>query len=344
MPEATLEATADHGDITGDTVTGSYDAGPRRPRRRREARDLVRRGRAAAGGRGRREVRGVLERPAERRTEGGARAPRAASEAENAVAGTGPRSNPLRDPRDRRLPAYRGPVRPGHLRRHRRPVPQEADARRLRPRQPRPAAAGLLPGRVRPPGLGGRGLRPGGARRGQASTPAPSSARRSGSSSPRACASSRATSTTTTAFEQLRSTVDELDAARGTGGNFAFYLSVPPKFFPKVVQQLKKHGLARRAGGLLAARGHREAVRPRPGERRGAQRGRARGLRPGPGLPHRPLPGQGDRPEHPGAALRQPDVRADLEPVLRRPRADHDGRGHRHRRPGRLLRRHRRRP
>ena len=38
------------------------------------------------------------------------------------------------------------------------------------------------------------------------------------------------------------------------------------------------------------------------------------------------------------------DVRADLELQLRRPRADHHGRGHRHRRPGRLLRRHRRRP
>ncbi|MDX2592245.1 MULTISPECIES: glucose-6-phosphate dehydrogenase [Streptomyces] len=47
-----------------------------------------------------------------------------------------------------------------------------------------------------------------------------------------------------TAFKQLKDAVDELDASRGTGGNFAFYLSVPPKFFPKVVQQLKKHGLA----------------------------------------------------------------------------------------------------
>ncbi|WP_406433361.1 glucose-6-phosphate dehydrogenase [Streptomyces sp. NBC_01589] len=46
------------------------------------------------------------------------------------------------------------------------------------------------------------------------------------------------------AFGRLRETVDELDAARGTSGNFAFYLSVPPKFFPKVVQQLKKHGLS----------------------------------------------------------------------------------------------------
>ncbi|MFJ2609110.1 glucose-6-phosphate dehydrogenase [Streptomyces sp. NPDC091279] len=46
------------------------------------------------------------------------------------------------------------------------------------------------------------------------------------------------------AFNLLRTTVDELDAARGTSGNYAFYLSVPPKFFPKVVQQLKRHGLA----------------------------------------------------------------------------------------------------
>ncbi|MFF0746161.1 glucose-6-phosphate dehydrogenase [Streptomyces sp. NPDC004111] len=46
------------------------------------------------------------------------------------------------------------------------------------------------------------------------------------------------------AFETLKSTIQELDEQQGTGGNFAFYLSVPPKFFPKVVQQLKKHGLA----------------------------------------------------------------------------------------------------
>ncbi|MFJ3790778.1 glucose-6-phosphate dehydrogenase [Kitasatospora sp. NPDC090091] len=46
------------------------------------------------------------------------------------------------------------------------------------------------------------------------------------------------------AFDKLRETIEELDKAQGTGGNFAFYLSVPPKFFPTVVQQLKKHGLA----------------------------------------------------------------------------------------------------
>jgi glucose-6-phosphate 1-dehydrogenase len=46
------------------------------------------------------------------------------------------------------------------------------------------------------------------------------------------------------AFDLLRKTIDDLDRTRGTGGNHAFYLSVPPKFFPDVVGQLKEHGLA----------------------------------------------------------------------------------------------------
>jgi glucose-6-phosphate 1-dehydrogenase len=46
------------------------------------------------------------------------------------------------------------------------------------------------------------------------------------------------------AFERLRETVDDLDRERGTGGNHAFYLSIPPKFFSDVVGQLKEHGLA----------------------------------------------------------------------------------------------------
>jgi glucose-6-phosphate 1-dehydrogenase len=46
------------------------------------------------------------------------------------------------------------------------------------------------------------------------------------------------------AFDRLAETVAELDVARGTGGNYAFYLSVPPKAFQQVVQQLKRSGLA----------------------------------------------------------------------------------------------------
>ncbi|MFI6081834.1 glucose-6-phosphate dehydrogenase [Streptomyces sp. NPDC051217] len=55
------------------------------------------------------------------------------------------------------------------------------------------------------------------------------------------------------AFENLKSTIEDLDKVQGTGGNFAFYLSVPPKFFPKVVKQLKKHGLADQKDGWRRA-------------------------------------------------------------------------------------------
>jgi glucose-6-phosphate 1-dehydrogenase len=46
------------------------------------------------------------------------------------------------------------------------------------------------------------------------------------------------------AFDRLAQTVAQLDEDRGTGGNYAFYLSVPPKFFPDVVAQLKRSGLS----------------------------------------------------------------------------------------------------
>jgi glucose-6-phosphate 1-dehydrogenase len=46
------------------------------------------------------------------------------------------------------------------------------------------------------------------------------------------------------AFDKLAETVRELDRERGTGGNYAFYLSIPPRSFPTVVQQLKRSGLA----------------------------------------------------------------------------------------------------
>ena len=46
------------------------------------------------------------------------------------------------------------------------------------------------------------------------------------------------------AFDKLAGTVRQLDHERGTGGNYAFYLSIPPKFFPVVVEQLKRSGLS----------------------------------------------------------------------------------------------------
>ncbi|GAB2831905.1 glucose-6-phosphate dehydrogenase [Actinoallomurus bryophytorum] len=47
------------------------------------------------------------------------------------------------------------------------------------------------------------------------------------------------------AFELLATTVRELDEKRGTGGNYAFYLSIPPKFFQDVVKQLQRSGLSK---------------------------------------------------------------------------------------------------
>ncbi|GAB3466163.1 glucose-6-phosphate dehydrogenase [Streptomonospora sediminis] len=46
------------------------------------------------------------------------------------------------------------------------------------------------------------------------------------------------------AFDELARCVRQLDAERGTGGNYAFYLSLPPKLFPTVVKQLKRSNLA----------------------------------------------------------------------------------------------------
>ncbi len=51
------------------------------------------------------------------------------------------------------------------------------------------------------------------------------------------------------AFDELARTVRSLDADRGTGGNYAFYLSLPPALFPSVVKQLKRSDLASSADG-----------------------------------------------------------------------------------------------
>ncbi|MBM6698809.1 glucose-6-phosphate dehydrogenase [Bifidobacterium pullorum subsp. saeculare] len=51
------------------------------------------------------------------------------------------------------------------------------------------------------------------------------------------------------AFARLSDTVSELDRQRGTRGNHAFYMSVPPRAFPVVSRQLADCGLAKSADG-----------------------------------------------------------------------------------------------
>lgn len=51
------------------------------------------------------------------------------------------------------------------------------------------------------------------------------------------------------AFTRLSATVTELDRQRGTRGNHAFYMSIPPAAFPVVAQRLAESGLARATNG-----------------------------------------------------------------------------------------------
>ncbi|HEY6279917.1 MAG TPA: glucose-6-phosphate dehydrogenase [Streptosporangiaceae bacterium] len=65
------------------------------------------------------------------------------------------------------------------------------------------------------------------------------------------------------AFDRLAQTVAELDRVRGTGGNYAFYLSVPPGCFQAVVEQLKRTGLST-GGGPQAGQPWRRLVIEKP--------------------------------------------------------------------------------
>ncbi len=51
------------------------------------------------------------------------------------------------------------------------------------------------------------------------------------------------------AFDHLAQVVDDLEEQRGTGGNTAFYLSVPPRSFRPVCEQLDRSGLSRQDTG-----------------------------------------------------------------------------------------------
>jgi glucose-6-phosphate 1-dehydrogenase len=50
------------------------------------------------------------------------------------------------------------------------------------------------------------------------------------------------------AYKRLSDTIAELDRERGTAGNHAFYLSIPPRDFPTVINRLSESGLAAASG------------------------------------------------------------------------------------------------
>ena len=66
------------------------------------------------------------------------------------------------------------------------------------------------------------------------------------------------------AFDRLADCVRRLDAERGTGGNYAFYLSIPPKTFPDVIRQLKRSGLSDATPGESGRQPWRRVVIEKP--------------------------------------------------------------------------------
>ena len=138
-------------------------------------------------------------------------------------------------------------------------------------------------------------------------------------------------------YKALKAALDQLDEEAGQPLNRDYYLSTAPEFFPVIVEQLKGAGLHRHEQADV------RCIIEKPfgtdlKSARELQKVVSRRVPRAPGLPHRPLPGQGDRPERDGVPVREHDVRADLEPELHRPHPDHRRRGHRHRHARRLLR------
>ena len=160
-----------------------------------------------------------------------------------------PDFNPLRIPSDRRLNRIAGPSAlvifgvTGDLSRKKlMPAVYDLANRGLLP-------PGFAPGRLRPARLGRPGLRGRGRTTPSSSTRAPPSTRTSGGSSRQGIRFVQGEFDDDAAFDRLKTTLDELDATRGTMGNHAFYLSIPPKSFPLVTEQLRRSGLAEQEDG-----------------------------------------------------------------------------------------------
>ncbi|GAA3184551.1 glucose-6-phosphate dehydrogenase [Rhodococcus baikonurensis] len=145
------------------------------------------------------------------------------------------------------------------------------------------------------------------------------------------------------AFQNLSDTLATLDNERGIGGNHGFYLAIPPNAFPQVLEQLSASGLAQAEDGQW-----RRVVIEKPF---GHDLESARELN---AVVNKVFPEDtvfridhylGKETVQNILALRFANQLFDpIWNALRRPRSDHDGRGHRSRWPCRVLRRHRRCP
>ena len=135
-----------------------------------------------------------------------------------------------------------------------------------------------------------------------------------------------------------RGTSSRWSASGGLPGNRLFYLATDPDFFAPIVDSLSQAGLVAEANGG----GWRRVVIEKPFGHDLTSAGALECRHPqaaarAPDLPHRPLPGQGDRAEPAGLPFRQRDLRTAVEPAVCRPRADHRRRDRGHGGPPRRL-------
>ena len=107
-----------------------------------------------------------------------------------------------------------------------------------------------------------------------------------------------------THYANLKTELDRIAQEKGIGPNRLHYLATAPEFFARDRRKSGRAGHGA-AGKRPRRRGHREALRSRPQFRARAQPPGQRRLPGGPGLPHRPLPGQGDGAESARLPLRQ---------------------------------------
>ena len=198
------------------------------------------------------------------------------------------------------------PVRRRHLRRRRRPDEAEARPGALQPQDGRAPAAPSSPssgsrGATRRTSSSAREL----TRSIREFATTRGGRRRCGTSCASAMYFQAGELTDPAVYAQLADLLAEIAKRHGTGGNVLFYLATPPNLFGEVVRRLGEAGLVQTDGDSWRRVIVEKPFGPRP--RLGPRAQRRAGRRParGPDLPDRPLPRQGDRPEHPGLPLRQ---------------------------------------
>ena len=128
-----------------------------------------------------------------------------------------------------------------------------------------------------------------------------------------------------TLYPRLKDLLDKVDTDHSTHGNHMYYLATAADFFGPGVEQLAAVGLMQednqhwRRVVIEKPFGHDlESARLLNQQLLRVASEKA-------DLPHRPLPGQRNGPEHPGVALCQRNFRAHLEPPLYRSHADFRG-------------------